>query len=73
MHGQDALFDERFGPDHFQQVALGDELSRIADQNHQQIERFGRQRDRIAAPRQPPLGNFQRELSEFVSLAARHF
>lgn len=66
VHRENAFFDERLGPHSFQQFALGDQLSGVANHVLQQIISFGSQGDGLARSQKAALPNPQRERSKLA-------
>jgi hypothetical protein len=65
--GERGFFDERVGPDGFEELFFGDEASVTADEGTESVESFGSERERFAFREKLVLGRVQLEGAESVT------
>src|SRR5262249_22236779 len=66
VNREDPLLDEATGPDLLEQLPLGDQPPRVANQVDQDVVPFWCERNRLAASRETALRNVQRQFPERV-------
>ena len=73
VHGENALLDVRARPHIVEQLLLVEEMTRLADQGRQHVERLRLERDDIPAFHQPALRHVERAVVEEVRFVRQGF